>query len=238
MYYEDDLAYIHDVGFGQFAQDAGTFLLQQFRSADITDGLVVDVGCGSGIWARRLLDAGYDVHGIDIASGMLRIARRRAPAARFVRGSLYEAKIPECRAVTCNGEIINYTACGRVTWAMRCRFFRRVYHALLPGGIFALDFATPGRTGRDGQHERIFEGDDWLLTLKCREVRRRLTREMTIFRQQGRHYRRVDECHELDLLDPAKVIAELRAQGFRVRRVKKYHKKEFPAGYTALLARK
>ena len=240
MFYEPDLAHIHDVGFGQFAQDTGAFLLRQLRFADITSGLVVDVGCGSGILAERLLAAGFDVHGIDLARNMLRIARRRAPAARFVRGSLYEAQLPQCKAVVCSGEIVNYTACGRITPAMRRGFFRRVYQALAPGGILLLDFATPGRAGRDGQHERIFAGEDWLLTLKCHEdaKRRRLTRAISVFCKTGRYYRRSDEFHELALLDAAKVIAELRALGFRVRRVKKYHKKELPTGYAAVLARK
>ncbi len=45
--YSDDLAYIHHVGYGSFARDAAPGVLEIFRRHDITDGLVVDLGCGS-----------------------------------------------------------------------------------------------------------------------------------------------------------------------------------------------
>jgi SAM-dependent methyltransferase len=78
--YAPDLAAIHDAGFGGFARDAAPGLLRRLRRAGIRDGLVVDIGCGSGIWARALTDAGYDVLGVDVSEAMLQIARRRAPA--------------------------------------------------------------------------------------------------------------------------------------------------------------
>jgi SAM-dependent methyltransferase len=37
----------------------------------IHDGLIVDLGCGSGLWARGLVDAGYRVLGIDISEAMI-----------------------------------------------------------------------------------------------------------------------------------------------------------------------
>jgi len=49
--YAPDLAYVHDVGFGDFARDAGPALLAHFRKAGLAGGHVVDLGCGSGIWA-------------------------------------------------------------------------------------------------------------------------------------------------------------------------------------------
>jgi len=45
---------------------------------------VLEIGCGSGNLASYFLDAGYDYVGMDKAKGMLRIARRVAPAAWFV----------------------------------------------------------------------------------------------------------------------------------------------------------
>src|SRR5205807_8853890 len=50
-------------------------------------GRVLDVGCGTGVLASRLLELGYEVVGIDPSEGMLRVLRRRAPEARAVRGS-------------------------------------------------------------------------------------------------------------------------------------------------------
>jgi ribosomal protein L11 methylase PrmA len=54
--YQLDLAYIHDQGFGGFAKNASPGLLKLLRERGIHSGLVVDLGCGSGIWARHLQD--------------------------------------------------------------------------------------------------------------------------------------------------------------------------------------
>jgi len=106
--YQDDLAYIHDVGFGDYARNSAPGLLEILREAQITTGLVVDLGCGSGIWARELSNDGYDVFGIDISPAMIEIARKRVPEADFRVESLLRAKLPECDAVTSLGECLNY----------------------------------------------------------------------------------------------------------------------------------
>jgi len=47
----------------------------------------LDVGCGTGLLASRLAEAGYEMAGIDPSEGMLEILRRRAPAIHAVEGS-------------------------------------------------------------------------------------------------------------------------------------------------------
>ena len=81
--YREDLSFVHDAGFGGFARAAAPHLLDLLRRRGIESGAVVDLGCGSGIWARELVDAGYEALGIDASAAMVRLARRRAPAARF-----------------------------------------------------------------------------------------------------------------------------------------------------------
>ncbi|HYV03249.1 MAG TPA: class I SAM-dependent methyltransferase, partial [Blastocatellia bacterium] len=69
--YKADLAYIHDVGFGDFAKNSAPGLLEILRQNGIETGLVVDLGCGSGIWARELSKIGYSVFGVDISPAMI-----------------------------------------------------------------------------------------------------------------------------------------------------------------------
>ena len=88
--YQHDLAYIHDTGFGDFARSSAPCLLQLFRKNGINDGLVVDLGCGSGIWAKALVDAGYQVVGVDKSPAMIEIARQRVPEATFHVASFVE----------------------------------------------------------------------------------------------------------------------------------------------------
>ncbi|MCG8607729.1 methyltransferase domain-containing protein, partial [bacterium] len=81
--YRESLAYIHDVGFGSFARSSAPWLWNLLRQYQITSGLVIDLGCGSGIWAAELLKAGYDVLGVDISPAMIALAKKRAPEASF-----------------------------------------------------------------------------------------------------------------------------------------------------------
>ncbi len=101
--YRQDLAYIHDTAFGGFAWDAAPGVLAIIKGAGIHDGRVVDLGCGSGLWARHLVDAGYDVTGVDISPDMIQIARQRVPEGEFHTGSFLHTNLPPCVAVTSLG---------------------------------------------------------------------------------------------------------------------------------------
>ena len=77
------MAYIHDVGFGDYAKKAAPGLLRILRTCGVKEGLVVDLGCGSGHWARELNRAGYRVLSVDQSLAMIRLARQKAPASKF-----------------------------------------------------------------------------------------------------------------------------------------------------------
>ncbi len=49
--YGGDLARIHHAAFGDLAEQAAPRILSWLGAAGIRDGLVVDLGCGSGLWA-------------------------------------------------------------------------------------------------------------------------------------------------------------------------------------------
>ena len=127
---------------------------------------MVDLGCGSGLWARELTKAGYRVLGIDISEAMITIAHRRVPEAEFRVGSLFEADIPTCEAVTSIGEVFNYLFDPGNDRQALIRLFRRVYDALIPGGVFVFDIAEPGQVIQ-GTKDRVFsEGEDWLVLVE------------------------------------------------------------------------
>jgi len=84
-FYGRDVAHVHDTGHGDDARDAAPDLLRRLHDAGLDGGLVVDLGCGSGIWGRALLDAGFEVLGVDLSADLLAIARERAPEAASSR---------------------------------------------------------------------------------------------------------------------------------------------------------
>src|SRR3954471_24084374 len=49
------------------------------RRHGISEGAVLELGCGTGKHAEHLVRLGYSVQGIDLSPSMVEIARRRAP---------------------------------------------------------------------------------------------------------------------------------------------------------------
>jgi SAM-dependent methyltransferase len=238
--YRADLAAIHDDGFGGVAREAAALLRSNLRRRGMRRGTIVDLGCGSGILAREMTDAGYDVLGIDLSSAMLALARRRAPVARFRRASLLDAEIPACVAVTAIGECVNYLFDAGNSANARRALFRRVHKALIPGGLFLFDVAGPGRvTGHEPTRVHT-QGDGWAVLMIADEDPRRglLTRRITTFRRTGKLYRRTEEVHCLRLVPRAAIERQLGDVGFRTRALETYGRTPFLPGVTGYLAEK
>ncbi len=222
--YAADLAQIHDVGFGALARAAAAEVQQQLSARGWRDGLVVDLGCGSGIMAELLVQAGYSIYGVDIAEAMIALARQRVPQARFEVGSLLDVPLPACRAVTAIGECCNYLFDPSHSGERLHTLFERVYAALEPGGIFVFDSATPERLGGASSQRSWVEGQGWAVLMQADidAAQNLLTRRIITFRQTGMHYRRTEETHRLRLLDQHAISAELAGVGFTVASITAY----------------
>jgi len=238
--YHEDLAYIHDAGFGRFARSAAPILLGELRQRGLNNGPVIDLGCGSGILAAEVSAAGYDVLGFDLSQGMIALARKRAPKARFRRQSFWTVDFPRCVAVAAIGECFNFLFDGDHTDDALGERFRRIYNALCPEGLFLFDVAQPGRVPGSGVQHHYREGENWAVLVAVEEDRERrlLTRRITSFRKVGKLYRRDHVVHRLRLFAGSELADRLRGLGFRVRLLRGYGALRFPPGYVALLARK
>jgi len=230
--YSADLAYIHDAGFGDFAKRAAPELIRLLRAHHITSGRIVEIGSGSGILARRLVDAGYDVVGIDRSRDMVALARAKAPKARFRVGSLTRTSIPRCHAAIAIGEVVSY-----VSASLR-PFFTRVYTALAPGGLFIFDFLE---SAEHRTYERkSAEGREWAMISHAEvdAARRTLTRRMTLLRKVGGKYRRSHETHRVRLRSGTEVRGMLEALGFSVTLRHSYGRYRLLPGDVAVIAKK
>jgi SAM-dependent methyltransferase len=238
--YREDLAAIHDAGYGGLAQAAAAVLLDALRRRCADGGLVIDLGCGSSILSGQVAAAGFDVLGIDLSPAMIDLARRRVPAGRFRVGSLLTAEIPPCVAVAAVGECVNYTFDSGNNRPALEALFRRVHGALRPGGLLLFDAAGPGRVPGGGPRQGHAEGDGWAVLVTTEEDDRAgiLTRRITSFRRVGELYRRDPEVHRLRLIRRPEVLEPLRALGFRVRTLRAYGDLRLPPGLVGFLARK
>ena len=117
-----------------------TKLLKEYK---IADGLVLDLGCGTGSMTELLAKAGYDMIGIDNAEEMLEIAmEKRAVSGHDILYLLQDMREFELygtvRAIVSVCDSINYI----LEEEELLEVFRLVNNYLDPKGMFVFDFNT------------------------------------------------------------------------------------------------
>ncbi len=222
MIYKEDLAYIQAAGFGGFARGAAPEIVRVLRSAAIPIRRVVDAGCGAGPLAEALVDAGFEVTGIDSSAELLAIARAAAPKARFVHASIYDAEIPKCEAVVALGEALTYHSERDDADCLVEGFFERVSRALPAGGMLIFDVIEPGEPSLAGRFWT--SGEDWAVLGETTDEpqSRMLVRSIQTFRRVGELYRRGREVHTVRLFDSTTLCGRLEAHGFATRTAQAY----------------
>lgn len=238
-FYGEDLAYIHDAGFTSLAELAADRLIEELHRLS-KGGLVVEIGCGSGVAAARLGAAGFDVVGIDASPAMLALARERAPRATFVEESFVSAEVPPCDAVLAADEVFNSLDDTANTPKALERVFARVFKALWPGGVFLFDVAGPGRLAGSGPITTTWVGEDCATISTATEDTKRatLTRSVTTLRKVGGKLRTGEEVHAQRLIPAARVLELLRKAGFKVRTLQGYRGERFAPGHSVFIARR
>lgn len=239
-FYQEDLAYVHDVGHGEHAKHAAAFLLQQLKFQKIPKGLVVDLGCGSGILAGVVSEQGYDIIGVDYSKALIDIARNKAPQARFVVSSLFDYEIPPCEAVTAIGECLNYLFDGKSNLDTLEMLFAKIYQSLNHPGIFVFDIVEPGLLGEHPHQKRMVEQEEWTMFLDYAENREEntLERNIFLFRKINDLYRKSKEVHRLRLYERCEIKKLLEKIGFAVTVLDNYSGLPFREKHVGFLATK
>lgn len=217
MTYGEDLSYIHDSGFTALAEAAAALLIGEL--GERRAGPVVELGCGGGVTAARLLDAGHEVIGTDISSEQIEIARGRAPGAAFEVASFVDAELPDgALAIAAIGEVLNYAFDHRNDASQLRALLGRAADSLLPGGLLLFDLAAPGRVPDPQPPAAHREGDDWAITFAAQEIKAppMVIRQMTISRRTPEGLRTEQIKHHLLLYRRSDVEAILSELGFEV----------------------
>src|SRR5215467_3755669 len=129
-YYQRDLAFIHDRGYGLHADQCAPGILELLSG--VGDGLVLEFGCGSGALTRHLLAAGLRVVATDASADMLALARAAlGPDADLRLLALPGDPLPAVDAIVSVGHVISYLPGAAAVEAA----LATAADALRPGGV-------------------------------------------------------------------------------------------------------
>lgn len=116
-------------------------LIRDLKEYDITDGLICELGCGTGNVTTRLGKAGYDMIGVDDAEEMLSVAREKQDSEQilYLQQDMRSFELyGTVRAVVSICDCMNYL----LEEEDLLKTFQLVNNYLDPDGIFIFDFNT------------------------------------------------------------------------------------------------
>lgn len=116
------------------------YLCRTFRAHGIKEGVLVELGCGTGKLTRLMQKNGYELVGADCSADMLAVAANEPGDILWLQQDM--------RELTLDGAVAGmYSACDCVNYILEeaelSRVFERVHRYLLPGGLFVFDMNTP-----------------------------------------------------------------------------------------------
>jgi SAM-dependent methyltransferase len=182
------------------------------------DGVLLDLGCGTGLHAIELTRRGYHVVGFDLSLAMLARAsdeaHEREARLNFVQGDMRDMTFDEqFDGVYCWG-----TSFGYFDEEKNAQVISRVHKALRPGGVFLLDVVNRDYIMRQSPSLAWFEGEGCICMdeMQIDWITSRMKVKRTMMMDDGRtkeieYSIRVYALHEL-----GRVLHE---QGFRVAEV-------------------
>lgn len=130
-------------------------------------GPTVDVGCGSGRDAAWLAAEGFDVVGVDAATGLVAEARRRHPEVRFEKDELPRLAGLGDRVFA---NVLCETVIMHLPEAQALDAVRRLVSLLAPSGALYLSWRAGEETDRRDTAGRLYAA------LRADEIRRALGR--------------------------------------------------------------
>jgi SAM-dependent methyltransferase len=238
-YYQPDLAAVHHRGFAFHAAACAPGIVDILAPVRARRGLVLELGCGTGLLTKELIAAGHRVIATDASPAMLEIARGLVgEAAKDVRQlTLPDDPLPQADAIVAIGHPINYLADA----AAIDRALTAMAGALRPDGVLAFDLCDLewGEARRDAPNFAGV-GADWaIITEFSMPSPDRFVRDITTFVPNADgSWRRGSEHHENVLTDTARVPALLRQHGVEARVASSFGAETLPPGLRVITGHK
>ncbi|MGH9098453.1 MAG: class I SAM-dependent methyltransferase [Acidimicrobiales bacterium] len=233
-YYREDLALVHHRGFAFHAEACAPGILALLEPVRQKRGLILEIGCGSGLLTEELVRAGHRVVASDASPAMLRLARITAPGAEeIVRLTLPDDAVPKVDAIIGVGHALNYLPdAGAIN-----RAFLSLAKSLLPGGVMAIDICDLEWGATHTQQNLGRVGGDWAIISRFSlPSPDRYVRDITTFtRNDDGTWRRDDERHDNILLDTSTIPMLLASEGLQVEVRSSFGSEDLPAGLRTII---
>jgi len=238
-YYRHDLALVHHLGFGFHADACAPGILALLAPVRQRDGLVLEIGCGSGLLTSHLVEAGHRVIATDASDAMLELARRHAPGAQDIAElRLPGDAVPPADAIVSVGHVLSYLD----DEASLDTALVALADALRPGGVLAIDLCDLRWGVARKKHPPVLvrQGDGWMIVTEISvPAPDHFVREMTTFvMNPDGSWRRDDERHDNVLVDTARIPALLRDHGIDASVVPSFGAEQLPVGLVAVVGRR
>ena len=140
----EDFALVYDLFMDETPYEEWCqFVVGRLKQDQITDGILLDLGCGTGSMTELLAKQGYDMIGVDLSDSMLDIAmEKRAQSGHnilYLQQDMREFELyGTVRAVICLCDSLNYL----LEEDDLLTTFKLVNNYLDPNGLFIFDFNT------------------------------------------------------------------------------------------------
>ena len=212
-------AFMDDVPYGDWSR----WLIRLLEQEGIRDGLVLELGCGTGAMTRLLDRAGYDMIGVDNSADMLEIAMEKKEAGQDILYLLQDMREFELygtvRAVISICDSVNYIT----DESDLLQVFRLVNNYLDPGGIFVFDLKTV-YSYRELMGDSVFaenrEKGSYIWENNYYEEEQINEYDLTLFiREEDGRYSRFTETHYQKAYEPERIKELLELAGMKLEAV-------------------
>lgn len=179
------------------------------------DSHIIDIGCGTGQMAQRLLKRGYKVTGLDPSEGMLQCARKNALGAEFILEDARFFKLsPTFHAAIATDVVFNYI----LSIQELVDALQNVYNSLLQKGIFAFELylheLCESNWSVKDSGGRAQDNNAWISIYSYDKKNKILQKDTTRFQLIDETWQREDRTFLLKAYSATEVQSALEKVGF------------------------
>ena len=215
----EGFAYVYDTFMDNVPyEECAEYVTGILEENGITDGLVLDRGCGTGSMTELLAEKGYDMIGVDLSADMLEIAMdkrsRKGLDILYLQQDMREFELyGTVRDIVCICDSINYLESEEDLLEV----LRLANNYLDPGGIFVFDLNTPYKYREILGDSVIAENREecsfiWENTF-YEEYGGKEYDLTSVRKEEGYLYRKYEETHFQKAFEPERVKELIRKAG-------------------------